>query len=62
MAELSLSIEQLSQATAVTKAQQEVLSLQFARLIGEEVAKAMKKKPEAIKALQHAAIVSSAKC
>ena len=60
MAELSLSIEQVSRATQrLTKAQQEVLSLRFAGGLSiEEVAKAMGKKPGAIKALQHAAIVS----
>jgi RNA polymerase sigma-70 factor (ECF subfamily) len=60
MAELSLNIEELAQATQrLTKAQREVLSLRFAGGLSiEEVAKAMKKKPGAIKALQHAAIVS----
>lgn len=59
-AELSLSIEQVSQATRhLTKSQREVLSLRFAGGLSiEEAAKAMGKKPGAIKALQHAAIVS----
>jgi RNA polymerase sigma-70 factor (ECF subfamily) len=60
MAELKLDIEQLRQATAsLTKAQQEVLSLRFAGGLSiEETAKAMGKKPGAIKALQHAAVLS----
>ena len=60
MAELKLDIEQLRRATAsLTKAQQEVLSLRFAGGLSiEETAKAMGKNPGAVKALQHAAVLS----
>jgi RNA polymerase sigma-70 factor (ECF subfamily) len=60
MAELKLSIEELARATRrLTDAQREVLSLRFAGGLSiEETAKAMGKNPGAIKALQHAAIVS----
>ncbi len=60
MAELSLNIERLSEATRhLTKSQQEVLSLRFAGGLSiEEVSKAMGKKPGAVKALQHAAVVA----
>jgi RNA polymerase sigma-70 factor (ECF subfamily) len=60
MAELSLSIERLAQATQhLTRAQQEVLSLRFAGGLSiDEVAKAMGRRPGAIKALQHAAIIA----
>jgi RNA polymerase sigma-70 factor, ECF subfamily len=60
MAELTLNIEQLQQATKhLTGAQQEVLSLRFAGGLSiEETAKAMGKSPGAIKALQHAAVLS----
>jgi RNA polymerase sigma-70 factor, ECF subfamily len=60
MAELTLNIEQLQQATKhLTGAQQEVLSLRFAGGLSiEETARAMGKSPGAIKALQHAAVLS----
>ena len=60
MAELRLDAEQLSRATRrLTEAQREVLSLRFAGGLSiEEAGKAMGRKPGAIKALQHAAIVS----
>ncbi len=59
-AELRLNIEELSEASKqLTKAQQEVLSLRFAGGLSiEETAKAMKKNPGAIKALQHAAVLA----
>lgn len=59
-AELRLNIEELSEATKrLTKAQQEVISLRFAGGLSiEETAKAMKKNPGAIKALQHAAVLA----
>jgi RNA polymerase sigma-70 factor (ECF subfamily) len=60
MVELSLNIERLSEATRhLTRAQQEVLSLRFAGGLSiEEVSRVMGKKPGAIKALQHAAVVA----
>jgi RNA polymerase sigma-70 factor, ECF subfamily len=60
MAELSLNVERLSEAIrSLTKSQQEVLSLRFAGGLSiEEVAKVMGKKPGAVKALQHAAVVA----
>lgn len=60
MVELSLNIERLSEATRhLTKSQREVLSLRFAGGLSiEEVSKAMGKKPGAVKALQHAAVVA----
>ncbi len=60
MAELILNIERLQQATKhLTNAQQEVLSLRFAGGLSiEETAKAMGKSTGAIKALQHAAVLS----
>jgi len=60
MAELSLNIERLSEATRhLTRSQQEVLSLRFAGGLSiEEVSKVMGKKPGAVKALQHAAVVA----
>lgn len=60
MAELSVSIEEVSRAMRqLTEAQREVLSLRFAGGLSiEEVASAMGKKPGAIKALQHAGIIS----
>ena len=60
MAELTLNVEQLNRATRrLTGAQQEVLSLRFAGGLSiEETAKAMGKSPGAIKALQHAAVLS----
>jgi len=60
MAELSLNIERLKKATqSLTEAQKEVISLRFAGGLSiEETAKAMGKNPGAIKALQHAAVVS----
>ncbi len=59
MAELSLNVEKLALATkGLTKSQQEVLSMRFAGGLSiEEVARAMGKKPGAIKALQHAAVI-----
>jgi RNA polymerase sigma-70 factor (ECF subfamily) len=58
MTELSMSIEQLHQATQnLTRAQREVISMRFAGGLSiEEVARAMGKNPGAIKALQHAAV------
>ena len=58
--EMRLSVEQLSKATLrLTDAQREVISLRFAGGLSiEEVARAMGKNPGAIKALQHAAVVS----
>ena len=60
MAELTLNVEQLKRATThLTSAQQEVLSLRFAGGLSiEETAKAMGKSTGAIKALQHAAVLS----
>jgi RNA polymerase sigma-70 factor, ECF subfamily len=60
MAELTLNVEQLQRATKhLTSAQQEVLSLRFAGGLSiEETAKAMGKSTGAIKALQHAAVLS----
>jgi len=60
MAELNLSIERLTEATShLTEAQKEVISLRFAGGLSiDEVAKAMGKKPGAIKALQHAAVIA----
>ena len=60
MAEHTLDIEQLLQATKkLTKAQQEVISLRFAgELSIAEVAKVMGKSEGAVKALQHSAIVA----
>ena len=60
MAERTLDIEQLLQATKkLTKAQQEVISLRFAgELSIAEVAKVMGKSEGAVKALQHSAIVA----
>jgi RNA polymerase sigma-70 factor, ECF subfamily len=60
MAELSLNVEKLALATkGLTKSQQEVLSMRFAGGLSiEEVARAMGKKPGAIKALQHAAVIA----
>jgi RNA polymerase sigma-70 factor (ECF subfamily) len=60
MVELSLNIERLSEATRrLTRSQQEVLSLRFAGGLSiEEVSRAMGKKPGAVKALQHAAVLA----
>ena len=59
-AERKMEIEQMTQATQqLTQAQQEVISLRFAgELSIAEVAKVMGKTEGAVKALQHAAIVS----
>ena len=59
-AEKKMEIEQMNQATRqLTQAQQEVISLRFAgELSVAEVAKVMKKSEGAVKALQHAAILS----
>ena len=59
-AERKMEIEQMTRATRqLTNAQQEVISLRFAgELSVAEVAKVMGKTEGAIKALQHAAIVS----
>jgi RNA polymerase sigma-70 factor (ECF subfamily) len=58
--ERNVDIEQLASATKnLTKAQQEVISLRFAgELSIKEAAKAMGKKENAIKALQHSAILA----
>lgn len=58
--ELRLSVERLNEATQhLTESQREVLSLRFAGGLSiEEAAKAMGKSSGAIKALQHAAVVS----
>jgi RNA polymerase sigma-70 factor (ECF subfamily) len=55
-----LDMERLSHAIQrLTKAQREVISLRFAGGLSiDEVAKAMGKRPGAIKALQHAAVVA----
>jgi RNA polymerase sigma-70 factor, ECF subfamily len=60
MTELTLNVEQLQRATKhLTSAQQEVLSMRFAGGLSiEETAKAMGKSTGAIKALQHAAVLS----
>jgi RNA polymerase sigma-70 factor, ECF subfamily len=60
MAELTLSIEQLTKATqSLTKLQKEVISMRFAGGLSiEEVARALGKNPGAIKALQHAAVTA----
>ena len=58
--ERKMEIEQMTMATKqLTMAQQEVISLRFAgELSIAEVAKVMKKSEGAVKALQHAAIIS----
>ena len=58
--ELRLDIETVSLATQrLTAAQREVISLRFAGGLSiEETARAMGKKPGAIKALQHAAVLA----
>jgi RNA polymerase sigma-70 factor (ECF subfamily) len=60
MAELTLSIEQLTKATqSLTKLQREVISMRFAGGLSiEEVARSLGKNPGAIKALQHAAVIA----
>lgn len=60
LAELTLSIEQLTRATrSLTKLQREVISMRFAGGLSiEEVARALGKNPGAIKALQHAAVLA----
>ena len=59
-AERKMEIEEMNRATGqLTKAQQEVISLRFAgELSIAEVARMMRKSEGAIKALQHAAIIS----
>ena len=59
-AERKIQIEEMNEATKqLTKAQREVISLRFAgELSIAEVAKLMGKSEGAIKALQHAAIIS----